>query len=287
MNSSVDHYQVLGVSEDADPDQIKKAYEDLVEQFNPLNYQENFELLEKHRQINAAYDVLSKPEQRKLYDQKKRMDLNKPKMRNEHIFSSPYGIDSLDPIFFTKSSFGRGYSSMSKRMIQNIEEIVECTIQELYIGVTKRKTINYFHNGFNQQKDIFIKIPKGTNNKDKIILKGEGNVQDGFPPGDIIITIIQIPSIFERKNLDLILRIRISLKESLVGFERDIECINGTIYHYSTDKITQNEETIQKIGMGMPSKDEFRYGNMMIIFEIEYPKLEPIVKEILLELLPE
>jgi len=56
-------YEVLGVKENASPEEIKKAYRELVKQYHPDKYENNplKDLAEeKLREINEAYDALSK-----------------------------------------------------------------------------------------------------------------------------------------------------------------------------------------------------------------------------------
>lgn len=62
-----DHYEVLGVSRDATPDQIKKAYRRLARELHP-DVNPGGDASERFKLVTHAYDVLSDPEQRQRYD---------------------------------------------------------------------------------------------------------------------------------------------------------------------------------------------------------------------------
>ena len=63
-----DYYSVLGVQKDATDEQLKKAYRKMALKFHPdKNQSPGAE--EKFKQIGEAYDVLSDPKKRKIYDQ--------------------------------------------------------------------------------------------------------------------------------------------------------------------------------------------------------------------------
>ncbi|TYO97248.1 molecular chaperone DnaJ [Desulfallas thermosapovorans] len=63
-----DYYEVLGVSRDASPDEIKKAFRKLARQYHPDANKEDKNAAEKFKEINEAYEVLSNPEKRGAYD---------------------------------------------------------------------------------------------------------------------------------------------------------------------------------------------------------------------------
>ena len=63
-----DYYEVLGVSKDATPEQLKKAYRTLAIKYHPDKNPGDKEAEEKFKEAAEAYDVLSNPEKRSKYD---------------------------------------------------------------------------------------------------------------------------------------------------------------------------------------------------------------------------
>ncbi|MGB6169007.1 MAG: molecular chaperone DnaJ [Geitlerinemataceae cyanobacterium] len=62
-----DYYEMLGVSRDADKEEVKRAYRRLARKYHPdVNKEEGAE--ERFKEINRAYEVLSEPELRARYD---------------------------------------------------------------------------------------------------------------------------------------------------------------------------------------------------------------------------
>ncbi len=62
-----DYYQILGISRDADKEEIKRAYRRLARKYHPdVNKESGAE--ERFKEINRAYEVLSEPETRSRYD---------------------------------------------------------------------------------------------------------------------------------------------------------------------------------------------------------------------------
>ena len=64
-----DYYEVLGVSRVATDEQVKAAYRKLARKFHPDLNPGDRAAEERFKELQEAYDVLSDPEKRKLYDQ--------------------------------------------------------------------------------------------------------------------------------------------------------------------------------------------------------------------------
>ncbi|HEY3337214.1 MAG TPA: molecular chaperone DnaJ [Propionicimonas sp.] len=64
-----DYYKVLGVSKDAKPDEIKKAFRKLAREFHPDQNADNAGAEARFKEISEANSILSDPAKRKEYDE--------------------------------------------------------------------------------------------------------------------------------------------------------------------------------------------------------------------------
>lgn len=70
MASKTDYYDILGVSKSASTDEIKKAYRKQALEWHPDRHKDDKEAAEKKfKEINEAYQVLSDPKKKSMYDQ--------------------------------------------------------------------------------------------------------------------------------------------------------------------------------------------------------------------------
>ena len=69
MAAKRDYYEVLGLSKGADAAAIKKAYRKLAKKYHPDMNPGNADAEKKFKEVTAAYNILSDPEKKKMYDQ--------------------------------------------------------------------------------------------------------------------------------------------------------------------------------------------------------------------------
>ncbi|XP_015111729.1 dnaJ homolog subfamily A member 1 [Diachasma alloeum] len=119
-------YDILGVKPDCSQDDLKKAYRKLALKYHP---DKNPNEGERFKQISQAYEVLSNPEKKRIYDTGGEQALKEGGMSSG--FSSP--MDIFD-VFF-----GGGSGSRNRRYKgDNVVHRLSVSLEELYKGTTRK-----------------------------------------------------------------------------------------------------------------------------------------------------
>ena len=143
VGGNKDYYEILGVPRDASQEDIKRAYRRLAMQYHPDRNPGNKEAEEKFKEISEAYEVLSNPEKRRLYDQYGHAGLG-----NQRPDYSSFTIEDLfehlsdifgesDPFFSSFFSTGRR-TKRGKTRGADLQISFPITLQEMYTGVKKK-----------------------------------------------------------------------------------------------------------------------------------------------------
>ncbi|MBE6091115.1 MAG: J domain-containing protein [Clostridium beijerinckii] len=77
-----DYYKVLNISINASNNEIKKAFRSLAKKYHPDRNQGDNDALRKFQEVNEAYEVLSKEESRKKYNQERFKEKNNQETKN-------------------------------------------------------------------------------------------------------------------------------------------------------------------------------------------------------------
>jgi molecular chaperone DnaJ len=109
-----DYYEMLGVSRDADKEEIKRAYRRLARKYHPdVNKEPGAE--ERFKEINHAYEVLSEPETRARYDRFGEAGVAGAGAGGFQDFSDMGGFADIFESFFSGFAGGMGTQTARRR----------------------------------------------------------------------------------------------------------------------------------------------------------------------------
>lgn len=141
-----DLYQTLGVSKDADADEIKKAFRKLAIANHPDKNPGDKEKEETFKKISTAYEILSNPEKKNMYDKHGVIDgQGGPPPDISEILKNVFGGAGGGGFSFVfqqggmEDPFAHMFGDMFHRQRQQIDLIdVEVDICDLYYGKSKK-----------------------------------------------------------------------------------------------------------------------------------------------------
>lgn len=328
----VDYYKVLQVDKDAKDDDLKKAYRKLAMKWHPDKNPNNKKEAEaKFKQISEAYEVLSDPQKRAIYDQYGEEGLKgqvpppgaggssfnfgggdgptvfrfNPRNADDIFaeffgFSSPFGGmgggvkrggtsrfggGMFGDDFFSQAFGGEGMGGAGGPMNAGrsqkaapIENLLPCSLEELYKGTTKKMKISreiadISGKTIPVEEILTIDIKPGWKKGTKITFPEKGNEQPNVIPADIIFIIDEKShGVFTRDGNDLIATQKISLVEALTGYTVHLTTLDGRTLTIPINNVIHPnyEEVVPREGMPLP-KDPTKKGNLRIKFNIKFP----------------
>jgi molecular chaperone DnaJ len=147
-----DCYEVLGVPREADDEEIKKAYRKLAMKFHPDKNPGNKQAEENFKELGHAYEILSDPQKRAVYDQYGN-DAFDPRTRargggfaggeNFHdpfdIFREVFGGSAGSSIF--ENLFGGGQSQAGPQRGADLRYDLQITLEEAALGCEKEISV--------------------------------------------------------------------------------------------------------------------------------------------------
>ena len=278
-------YKTLEIDENATQSEIKKAYRVLAKKYHPdINKDPDAE--EKFKEVNAAYEVLGDEQKKAQYD---RHGDDMFGGQDFHDFSRGQGAgvdinDILRQMFgqgggagfggqqgfgghggFGGSPFGQPDLDMSANLCIDFKTSI--------LGGVKNISLN------NETFDI--KIPEGIKDGQKIRAKGKGKQAQGFPRGDLIITLkVQEDDEYTRDEDDNLTKsFDISLKTALFGGKVEIDTLTKTI----NLKVPQNTKQNQRFRvkeLGAYNRKSKTKGSLYLKANIIIPKLNDLDEDL-------
>jgi len=302
-----DYYAVLGVSESASPEEIKKSYRKLARKYHPdVSKEENAD--EKFKDLGEAYEVLKDPEKRAEYDQ-----LRKYGAQADGSFQPPPGwqsasgfggggytdadarqfSDFFEQMFGGGPDAGSGAGGFRQSMRMRGEDVharLALFLEEVFNGSEKQVSFTV-HEADEQgrvvarQKTLKVKIPAGMREGQHLRLKGQGSPgYGGAAAGDLLIEIELAPHpLFSVEGRDVVVTVPVAPWEAALGATVTVPTV-GSKVNVKVPKGTSSGRKLRLKGKGLPGKHP---GDQIVILQIAIPEQHSAEAEKLYEQLAE
>ena len=304
-----DFYKILGVERSASEKDIKKAYRKLARENHPdVNKSSGAEA--KFKEISEAYQVLSDPDKRALYDQwGEQFDKVPPGASAPGGYAGggvPGGVDFADIFRQAQGGQGRGgvqwqgggdvgdlfeglfgfrkrgqgapnqdpFRGQSAPKGQDVEQPVTITLGESVRGATRtfQFTLQGAHSGQAFPRKVTVKIPAGVREGSTVRAKGQGAPgPGGGANGDLLLRIhLQPHPFWTRKGDDLHAELPISFEEAALGATVEVPILDGHV-KLKVPAGTHGGQNFRLSGRGIP-KPKGGKGDLYFKAKIAVPK---------------
>jgi len=278
-----DLYKILGVSEEANADAIKKAYRKLAKENHPDATGGDKKKTERFKEVNEAYTVLSDQQTRREYDRLRSAPVGAdgmPEGFDPDSFAQVFGGgaqaggfgdlgDMFANLFGNAGPFtrGRGRGRPQARgadMVGNLE----VTFKDAALGV--RQTIRS-----GSGKSVNVNIPAGVETGARLRVPGQGApAPKSGQPGDLYLDIVVQSDVHLRRNDDDVeLALPLTLGEAVLGTHVDVPTLDGTV-RLTIPAGTSSGAKLRLRGKGIKRPDGVR-GDQLCHVEIVVPRLKP------------
>ena len=272
-----DYYEVLGVPRDASSDDIRRAYRKLARQYHPdINHESDAE--ERFKEVGEAYEVLSDPEKRELYDRlgdRQRAGGEAPDMADfEDLFGRAgfgpdarveFGEGGLSDLFGRLFGDGAGVSGGGPLRGRDHEAVLELSLEEALAGGRRRFSLD-------GEGSFEVNIPAAVREGQRIRIAGKGAAgRGGGPAGDLYLLVRLKPHRrFRREGEDLQVDLRVTPWEAALGATVPVRTLSGTA-QVRVPAGSSSGRRLRLRDRGLPTRDGGR-GNLYATVQVAVPK---------------
>lgn len=276
-----DFYSVLGVPRTAQPDELKKAYRKLAMKYHPDKNPGDKKAEETFKEITEAYEVLSDPKKREMYDQYGFSSGAQGFPGGGGGFSGAAGgfdNESFQDIFgdiFGDVFGGRGgfrHSGVRKARGADLRYTLNISFEESATGTDKTISFLRQRNGREETSKLSVKVPAGVKQGQRLKLGQEGDGgSNGGPAGDLYVIVnIQEHAVFDRNEDDVLLNLPISFVDVILGSEVEVPTLTGKAL-IKVPAGTASGKVFRLKGKGFPHVGGFGSGDMLVTVMVDTP----------------
>ncbi|NIA08724.1 MAG: DnaJ domain-containing protein [Nitrospiraceae bacterium] len=308
MTDQKNYYKLLGVSKDASPAEIKKAFRKMALKYHPDKNRGDKTAEERFKEINEAYAVLSNPEKRRQYDTFGSTEFHR-KFTQEDIFrdfdvgnifkdlggSGTGGIffggrggskvsfdDILGQFFGNRGAGPRRSGTEGFRYAQPTGQdmVLELPLSPEEILNGTQKIISIQTSG--QPERISVRIPRGISPGKKIRVAGKGGSGPGGR-GDLYLLIrLNVDPRFSIDGSDVEIDKVISFSDACLGTDIEVPTVEGKTVRLKVPKGTRCGRKLRLRGKGLPTAFGGR-GDQYIRIMVEVPERLTLKQRILVQ----
>lgn len=252
----MDPYQTLDVAKDATDSDIKKAYRKLASKHHPDKGGDK----QKFQQVQQAYETLSDPQKRQMYDQFGTAD---PQQMGGNPFDHFSQGSPFDDFF---RNMGGGFRSRPQR---NPDAGIQVNISLLHAY-----TGGDVHIQAGNINEIVV-IPAGVRQGTKIRVSGKGHRRfKDLPPGDLVVQLnIQTPPDMAIDGNNILHRMSVSSLTAITGGEILYNHFAGKKFSVKIPAGSQNGDRLRLSNWGMPAGNSGKMGHLFLIIDLHTPNI--------------
>ncbi len=283
-----DYYNVLGVSRQASADELKKAFRKLAMKFHPDKNPGDKQAEERFKEVSEAYDVLSDPKKKQLYDQFGHAGFQGGPGQRPGGFEGFSGFGGFDPrqggseafqdmfsdffgeFFSGDPSSRRGFRQETRGA--DLRYTLTITLEEAATGTEKRISFVRQKGAKEETAKISITVPAGVKSGQRLKLRGEGDTPPGTAkPGDLYVIInFQEHPLFKRKDNDVLMEMPVSFVDALLGTQIEVPTLTGKAM-LTIPSSTHPGQIFRLKGKGFPDIGGYASGDMLIRIIVDVP----------------
>ncbi|SCU78710.1 LAMI_0A05578g1_1 [Lachancea mirantina] len=171
--------------------------------------------------------------------------------------------------------FSSGPSSPPHQEEDTVQVNLPVSLEDLFVGKKKSfKISRKGPSGAPEKQQVDIQLKPGWKAGTKITYKNEGDFNPRTGGRQTMQFILQEKPhpFFKRDGANLIYQLPLTFKESLLGFSKTIQTIDGRTLPISRVQPIQPSETSTYPGQGMPlSKTPTQRGDLIVKYKVDYP----------------